>query len=150
MSLEEAIEQLINLGEKDPIEITRKLRDQYGAEWMRAELLQRDDELIAGFARNMLGARRRSTEGPRLDLARARHGEFMLASKWVPEIGWKKLADLTADDCRAVAAHYRMLARAAGIRADLFDGFAELIEAEGVATLGDVSVALPQLAEVAA
>lgn len=52
-SLEEAIDKAINLGQKDPIEIVKKIRKQNGDEWFvdQAALVHADVELDAQLRR---------------------------------------------------------------------------------------------------
>jgi hypothetical protein len=143
LTLDELIERLISVGLKDPLEIARKAIKEQGEDWILAQLAERSEDIVAEFARHRLGSHRRSHEIVRLD--RAQEPEFMLQAKWVPEVGWKRIGDLTADDCELIASHYESLSRATAIRAQLFRQFAQLIRTENVATLGGVSVQLPQL-----
>lgn len=109
MTLHEAIEQLVNLGEKDPHEIAKKLRERHGDRWMSQQAALLADDVATNLARQMLGSRRRTAQLVVPAPQRGSWGELLLTAKWVPNVGWKRIGDLTADDCSAVASHYRVL-----------------------------------------
>lgn len=58
---------------------------------------------------------------------------------FVPDVGWKVLADLTADDCDAVAADYERLASDNRKWAEWYRDVATQIRASGVPTLWGLS-----------
>lgn len=148
LDLDAAIEQLVNLGEKDPLEIARKLVKRHGAEWLATELAARGEEIVAQIARQRLGANRRRAEialrtGDELTAA-----DLKLAKEWVPGAAggeWKVAADLTDADLDAKAGWYESLGRAALRRAQWCREVAGLMRDEGVKTLGKLKAHLPEL-----
>ena len=145
MNLEQAIQQMIELGEKDPLEIARKIEKRYGAEWLASELSAHAEQLVAQIARQRLGAIRRSAEvalRPGDDMSQQ---DMKIAKVWVPDQGWKVAAELTADDLLLKAAWYERLAGAAMTRASWCREVAEMIVGDGVTKLGRLKRPLPPL-----
>ncbi len=148
MTLEEAISQLVSLGQKDPLTIARKVIEKNDKHWLAVELTSLAEDVIAEMARKLLGSQRRSSEraltpggGP---MASA---ELKLRSFWVPEVGYKKAADLTSGDLRARASWYDQMSVAALRRASWCREVADMVDAEGVETLGKLRKDLPALPE---
>lgn len=140
-TLADAIEQQINLGLKDPIEIAEAVERLHGEEWVRARVADMAMDVLAQLARGRLGSRRRAREPVSAAAANGSSPaarDFLLESKFVPDVGWKRIADLTAHDCRAVAEHHRMLVNVNGHKARLYLDFADAIDSAGVETLGQV------------
>lgn len=140
MTLDEAIRAEIDAGLVDPHAIAAKImgRDR---RWLTKELLAIGLEVIADRARHEIRMARHASE-PRplaVNPVVAKWPSLIGQSVNVPDLGWKPIADLTADDCRAVAAHYRKLEGSARVRAEFYESAADRIEIEGVATLGQVS-----------
>lgn len=161
LHLDDAIAQLITLGEKDPMQIARKLKHRYGAEWVAAELAARDEELLADLARHRLGEARRATQlatvarSERFTTAARQtraQGELMLQSIWIPVTsrggGWKALGDVTAADLRELAIFHARLSAAADRTSHWCSQCARLIEREQVRTLREVKAPLPTLDEL--
>lgn len=145
MTLDEAIAQQIELGQKDPLEIARQVEKLHGSEWLAAELSAHAEQLVAQIARQRLGSIRRSAEvalRPGDDMSQQ---EMKIAKVWVPEQGWKVAADLTADDLLTKAAWYERLSGAAMQRASWCREVADMIVADGVAKLGRLKRPLPPL-----
>lgn len=147
MNLEEAIQQLINVGEKDPLEIARKIGKKYDSKWLAAELTAHAEDIISGIARQRLGAMRRSAELALQPGNDNSQNQLRVAKAWIPGVGWKSASDLTADDLRARAEWYDGLVRASARRAEWCREVAGLMEAEGVETLGKLKAQLPALAD---
>lgn len=145
MSIEEAIAQLIGLGEKDPLTIVDKLVHRYGEDWLREQSALRAHDVSADLARQMLGSVRRSSEIALRTGDQMSSSELKLRSYWVPESGYKRAADLTVDDLLVRASFYDKLAHASGIRAAWCRDVAGLMVAEGVKTLGKLKATLPML-----
>lgn len=145
MTLDEAIAQLIELGEKDPLEIARKLETRHGHEWMVEQLGALSEQLVAQIARQRLGSIRRSAEVALRPGDELSQGEMKIAKVWVPEHGWKVAADLTADDLLLKAAWYERLAGAAATRAAWCREVADMIVVDGVSKLGRLKRPLPPL-----
>jgi hypothetical protein len=144
-SMEEAVEQLLEEGHRDPVEIAKLVEGRYGTEWVLSQV--NAAEVVAQVARLRIGALRRAAEKQptRFRAQIRRRTDLMEQTKWVPEIGYKRLADLTADDCRAIIGHYDLLIQAAGLHKSFFEDCLSLIESENVKTLGDVKAELPAL-----
>jgi hypothetical protein len=149
VNLQEAISQQITLGQKDPLEIARRIGNQFGPEWISGQLLPYAEDFISDMARRQLGARRRAAEvalRPGNDVANA---EFGLVSMWIPGsdgVGfWKRAADLTAEDLEARARRYDGLALGSMKRAKWLREVVSMMAAEGVRTLGLLQAALPSL-----
>ncbi len=150
--LRTAIEEQVAAGQVDPYVIAHTVRTSYGERWLTKQLAALAGEIVATYARQAVGSsRRRAEHGFGSGSEGVRQAVVALQGEgcWVPSVGWKRHADLTADDCREVAEHYGMIVSAAGIRARRYAAFAELIEAEGVETLGQTSAELPGLEEAA-
>jgi len=145
MNLEEAILQLIELGEKDPLVIARKIVERNDADWLAEQMLPYCEQFLSELSRQRLGSQRRSSQlalRPGDDLADA---ELKLRSVWVPEQGWKRAADMTADDLDVRAAYLERLAGSIAIQASWFREVSGLMRAEGAKTLGRLKAALPPL-----
>lgn len=145
MDLDEAIAQLVNLGEKDPLTIARKLASDHGEEWVRDELLARSEDLLALLARAVLGSQRRSAEMALQPGNIVATSELKLRSYWVPDEGWKRANELTRDDLLARAHWYDLIAHASSKRAAWLRRVVDLMDKQGVSTLGDVHGELPPL-----
>lgn len=59
---------------------------------------------------------------------------------YLPGVGWKRMEELTATECRNIAAAYRSLSSENLEKAEQFDAWARLIEAHGVAILGGLEL----------
>lgn len=147
MTLEEAIAQAVNLGEKDPLEIARKIIAKNGPDWLAAELGALAEDIIAERARHALGNVRRGAEIALRPGDHRSQQEVKVSSFWVPGVGWKKGGDVTPDDLRVRAAFYERLSFAAVRRAAWCRDVAELMEAQGAKRLRDFKGELPQLPE---
>ena len=145
--LETAIEQLVNLGEKDPLDIARKLIERNGETWARLEVAARAQDFIAELARRRLGSVRRSAELALRPGDEISDGHMRIAKVWIPGAGWKVAGDLTVADCLARASWYRNFANAAMRREEWYREVAHLMEDEGAATLKDLKAPLPALPE---
>src|SRR5688500_16738878 len=102
LDLMEAILQLVNLGEKDPLTIYRKLEERHGTEWLATALFQYRGQIIPEIARHVLGNERRQAVETIATVARSERKvskrEVKLAAVFVPGEGYKKVGELTADD----------------------------------------------------
>jgi len=145
MNLEEAILQLIELGEKDPLVIARKLEERDTNGWLAEQMFAYREQFLSELARHRLGSQRRSSQlalRPGDVLATA---ELKLRSVWVPEQGWTRAADMTVDDVDARAAYLERLSWSIGSQAAWFREAASLMRAEGAKTLGRLKASLPPL-----
>lgn len=144
-SMEEAVEQLLEEGHRDPIEIAGLVEERYGSEWVLSQV--NASEVVAQVARLRIGALRRAAEKQptRFRAQIRRRTDLMAQTKWVPDVGYKLLADLTANDCRAIIGHYDLLIQAAGLHKSFFEDCLTLIEQENVKTLGEIKAELPAL-----
>lgn len=146
-SLDDEIERLVNLGESDPVEAARKLERQHSKEWLAQQLAAYAEDILAEMFRRRLGAVRRKAEVALRPGDVLAEGEFKIAKTWVPGIGWKAAGELSPSDLRAKAAWYEKAATAAMTRVVWCVDVAEMMEAEGVDRLADLSASLPALPE---
>lgn len=145
MHLDDAIEQLVVLGERDPIDIARKIIDRNGEDWVGKELLDMAEDVIAIYARMKLGSRRRSAEVALYPGDYVSEGRMKLAKFWVPGSGWKQVGELNAQDLLAKADWYANFRRAAARREIWCRKTAELLDEQGVTTISQLEVPLPAL-----
>lgn len=145
IDLEAQIEILVNLGERDPLNIMRKLIERYGHQWAEAEVALRAEDFITDLARRRLGSTRRRAELELVSGNELSAAHLRLAKFWIPNQGWKQAVELTASDLRARADWYHVFALAARRREAWCREVADLMDYEGVATLGDLQTPLPVL-----
>lgn len=145
MNLDEAINQLIELGEMDPLEIARKIEKRHGPEWLALELSAHAEQIVAQIARQRLGSVRRSAEVALRPGDELSQGEMKIAKVWVPNVGWKVAGELTPEDLEAKASWYERLASASVIRASWCREVAQMIRDDGVTKLGRLKRPLPPL-----
>lgn len=107
MNLAQAIAQQINLGQKDPAEIAKRILSDNDQDWLGSELLALAEDVIEELARHQLGTERRKAIALLKPRDQRGQGDAMLKSVWVPsEHGfteYKRVADMTAPDWRARA-----------------------------------------------
>lgn len=145
-SLEEAIQQIINLGEKDPLSVARKIDERYDESWLREELFKLRADVVSHLARMRINGQRRSAmSGLRRGTAPS---ELMLVGEWIPNVGWKKLADWSEADLRSRENYYRKMSASAIRLAEWCHSCIVLMQAEGVRKLGKVKAPLPLLDEI--
>lgn len=145
MNLEEAIGQLIELGEKDPLNIARRVESNYGHDWLVEQLSLYSEQLVAELARQRLGSVRRRAEAAIQPGDPVSSGEMKLKAIWIAGYGYKRVADVTAEDLELRASMYRRLAGVMLVRADWCLDVVALMRAEGVLTLGELRADLPVL-----
>ena len=146
LSLEEAITQLINLGEKDPLTIARKLADLHGGNWVAEQLAARWEDILAEIARQRLGNERRASVHALSERgAKVTKREAVLASVFIPSKGWIVLGEATREDLAEREAYMRRLAGGLYLWADWFGDLRELLEAQGVEKVRQLRGALPPL-----
>lgn len=150
MTLEEAIDQQISLGHKDPLTIVSKVIDLNGIDWIREQGALRAEDIATELARHKLGEKRRGFEVALRPGVEISQSEMKTAGMWIPggDEGvtiWKKAADLTSDDLRTRATWYEKFAGGALKRAFWCREVAEMIDEDGVKTLGKLKRDLPQL-----
>lgn len=147
ITLEEAIEQQINLGQKNPHAVFDQLERQFGDEL--AELARPYiADLVSEMARQKINARRRA------DVAKITpgvlDGSIMLRSLWVPAesgITYKRIADMTADDFEARAAYLDRMIVGITRHAEWCRLVARKIRRSKVGTAGNLK-SLPALPEI--
>lgn len=144
MTLQEAIEQAINLGEKDPRAIAATLRKRYDDKWLASELMQIADDVISGEARKILSGERRSSQSlgkigslPKRDL--------MLQAAWLPGLGWIEFGKFTTANFETLALQYRKGAAALSRYAEWCEASAALMREQEVAEFRQVKGQLPAL-----
>ena len=148
MTLEDAIAQFVNLGEKDPVVIARKLIEREDEEWLGEQLRGYAEDLIADMARRRLGSVRRSAQlalRPGDELTSA---QMKIVKAWVPGLAggeWKRASELTPEDLDAQAKWYESLAGAVVRRAMWCRQVAAMIRSEDCGKLGKLKATLPAL-----
>lgn len=149
MTLEEAIEQIVKLGEKDPLEIARKVIRRYDEKWLAAELVGHGEEIVAEIARQRLGHNRRSSVAalPAVLTGKKPKREIMLASIFIPGVGHKALGDCTAADHAAREQFYLNISDSALRWAAYHGEWKAAILAQGVERTSQVKGPLPELQE---
>lgn len=150
LSLEHAIQQLINLGDKDPLVIARKIDERYETNWLRDELYALREDVISDIARRRINGLRRSAM---MALRKGKPAtELLLLGEWVPDHkgggGWKKLADWTEFDLRSRENYYRKMSATSIRLADWCHECIELMRAEGAKKLGRIKAPLPALSVI--
>lgn len=151
LDLRDAISQMINLGETDPITITRKLAELRGGNWIAEQLAAHWEEIIAEIARQALGSQRRAAVESIGNLARKARGthvakrDVMLATVWVPGKMYVKIGDASPEDLRAAAEYRRRLAEGLVRHAEWCDDLAARMEAAGAKRGRDYKGRLPEL-----
>lgn len=143
--LDRAIEQLINLGERDPQSLTDKLLKQHDEEWVREELYLRREDFITDLARTRMRAIARADELALIPNDPVKSSELQIKRFWIPNEGWKRGSDLTPGDLDARAAWYENFAKASLRRAQWLRNVAQKLRDAGAETLGDYKEPLPPL-----
>lgn len=144
-SLEEAIQTLIAVGEKDPHLISQKVVERYGQVWLTKQLRAYAEELIAILARQRLGSIRRSAEVALRPGDQIASAEMKVVSFWVPGYGWKPASTIEPDDLELRARMYDHLARGALRRSSWLRTVRDMMLAESANTLGKLKAPLPPL-----
>lgn len=143
LDLDAAIEQLIVLGEKDPLTIARKLEKRHGKAWVVAELSARREDLIAEIARHAVGRDRRHRESALTLVASSDKAmvdaEVKVAEIWIPGCGYKRIGECTAAEMRDRREMNFAFARGLIVRGAWCGDVADQMEAEGVAFVGGLS-----------
>lgn len=143
------IRRYVNLGHNDPVEIAKKVAKRRGRDWIVEELWSRHSEIIAGYARDLIGAQRNATlrSVAAGDVPRATT-ELQLRTAFVPsgDGGYTpvKIGQMTAADHRAVAAVRRNSAAAMLRVAEWHETVADMMDAAGVSQTCELSV-LPEM-----
>lgn len=151
MTLEDAVVQQIELGEKDPGEIARKVEHLFGRDWLAAELLAHAEGFVSEIARQRLGAARRAAVVRIEPRTLADMAEVKTKSVWIPDLlapgvgGHKRMAECTADDFDHRASWLERLASSVTVQADWFRDLAARMRDEGARTFKGYRGELPTL-----
>lgn len=148
MTLEGAIQQQIEIGERDPIIIADKIVDLYGRDWMCEQLCEQAEHLVAGIARSRIGSQRRVTQ---LNLKPGNpvpQAELKIRSFWVPGKGYVRAADLTSDNLESRAAWNDRFIATVDRHSSWCRQVAAMIRSEGAKNLGRLKAELPALPPV--
>lgn len=148
MTLDEAIAQLIELGEKDPLTIARKIEERHGKDWLLNEIAARVEDYVSDLARRRLSGQRRSAEVALRAGDEVSSSELKIKSFWIPNEGWIRASDLSATHLRARALWEENLMGAIARRVAWLRDVADLMETEGVKKLGQLKKTLPALPEL--
>ncbi|QIG58147.1 hypothetical protein SEA_ZEPP_59 [Microbacterium phage Zepp] len=116
------IRDLFESGDSDPYDV---------AERVMLKLDPADHEsvlriVLPSYTRVMAGRQRKRLDG-------------MAKPVFVPSSGWKDMSQLTASECREIAAEYRKRAEQNASLADEFENWATALDRDGVAVLGDLA-----------
>lgn len=148
LSLRQAIEQSVGLGETDPASISRQVIARYGVDLVLAEV---DPAKFAeDFARRVIGERRRTGIRSIVRGKPMQREAVMLQIVWLPGLGYVKLGELTADQFDAAAASSRKAASTISRYAEWYEQQAALMRAQGATHYREVVGELPELPQVAA
>lgn len=147
MTLELAIQQMINLGERDPLDIAKKLEIRYGVNWVNEQLALYSEDILATFARERLNTLRRTSELALRPGDAHSQAEIMIRKFWVPGEGWKQAGELTISDLEARAGWYDKFAFAAMRRAAWLREVANMMREDNVSFLKELERELPALPE---
>lgn len=160
-TLESAVRAELAAGVRDPVEIVARLSEKHGQTWLLRQLVNVVARIVAGSPavraasairatprrRSPVAAREPAREPVKAVPGRTRvekaaadaAGDFFSGARWVsPEVGWKPVLDLTAEDCRTIAAQLKALSDVAARHRAWFEDAAAAIEQEGAATLREV------------
>jgi hypothetical protein len=148
-TLEELIDQQINLGHKDPHEFPDLIANALGDELLEIVKPYLAD-FIAEMGRHRLGQLRRASVAKITPKSLA-DPEVMLQSMWVPEphgpnITYKRIADMTAADFEARATYLEHMATGITRSAEWCRDCAKAIKRAKVQTAGQLGY-LPPLPE---
>lgn len=144
-TLRDAVMEIVNDGERDPVKVVARLSEFYGQKWLLRQIVGIIAIMVAeaqGTGRGRIEPRARTESGlPRVQKA---SGDFFQSARWVnAEIGWRRLADLTESDCREIAAQYDLLATVAGRHSAWFIEVADRLRDEGALSVGEIIDLLP-------
>lgn len=158
MTLEDAIDQLVSLGHKDPDEIDRMLLEAHGERQLEVWAIERRHDIVNQIARQRISALRRNTEvalaSPVRKVRERAQTEIVLQMVYIPdEEGIPRLvrvAEVTPEDADRKAAMYYRLGAACNQRGDWWTDNRDTMLTEGCATMGDLAKvrdipALPEL-----
>lgn len=149
MTLDEAIDQVINTGIKDPVKIAEAVEKRNDSKWLQAELAKLAGDIIAERARQRVRAISRSLERVLVPGDPKIQAEIKIAMLAVPGDGgvWSyiRYADATADDLRRRATWDRGIAGSLIAHADWCEEVAARMEKAKVQSLGELSGDLPAL-----
>lgn len=151
MTLEELIDQQLNLGHKNPHEIPDLLKRHLGEELVDI-INPYIDDFITELARQRLNAQRRQ-EVVKINKTSLASREIMLKSLWVPQPGadqgitYKAIGDMTADDFDARGDYLTRMATGVLNHAQWCKDVAQRIRDAGVSTAGQLE-SLPELHDI--
>ncbi len=152
VSLEEAIQQQIGLGYRDPLEIADKCADLYGGDWVGEQLAANWRDIFAEIARQKIGNERRAAVVSISNIARENRKpskrELMLTTLFVPKVGYVAFGDATAEDFAAASQYRRRLADGLLRWADYFDEWRALLATQNVKRAKDARGPLPELPSI--
>lgn len=167
-TLEEAVRAELAAGVLDPVEILARISERYGQAKLLTWIVAVVARIAAGGSSVSHSASasggRSSSRAPGVVSGKTERGlprvrkaagdiadDFFGSARWVSaDVGWKPVADLTADDCLAVAAQYEFLVDRADEHRRWFVDAAAAIDAERVSTVGDLERKLAPPSELTA
>lgn len=144
------IEQELNLGQRDPHKIWKRLERKLGKEKLQELALPYLPDFISDMARQRLNQQRRTAIAKITTKALENQAEVMLKSLWVPSeegIVYKRIADMSADDFRDRASYLDRMVVGIAVHAAWCREVADAMDKQGVAQAKDLAV-LPSLPEL--
>jgi hypothetical protein len=145
MTLHDRIQQLVNLGYKDPLTIARTIVEGDDREWLQSELLGLAEDIVAELARQEVGRDRRAKVVAIRPGAPLTGAQAKTATVWIPGSGYTKVADVTIEDASRAAEWYRKAGVALFRRSAWFSELVGMMRAEGARTIGELRAELPAL-----
>jgi hypothetical protein len=154
IDLEEAIQRLIGMGFRDPLEYPDLLKKEYGEDWLKAQGALYVDTFAEWYARVRINAMTNGAIRSHTKTNRSPKATRKLLEKWkyVPSKGRVALRDLTAEDLQEVIDLHLEIVRDNFGRALFFHSWLELLtthEAETMGVLSAKGIEIPGLEEIA-
>lgn len=143
LDLDEIIRQYVSLGEKDPLNILKRIEKEHGDN-LGSLLIPYAEEIIRERAVRALSARRRTCETAlSRDDSEVAQQHVKMASVWIPDVGWKRYADCTAEEIEERARYYEEMGSMMLAKASWCREVAMLMRVEGADTLGELDTIPP-------
>lgn len=140
--LEQALDLVIEEGERDPLSVARKVIDTHGEHWVLNQLRPHMLEIVAGMARKKIRPLKRTPAPVPIDLSRQLEQRTRV---WIPGVGYKIISDLTAEDLRKKAEGFWRVEGIARRNRNLCLDLIEEMKKQGATRLGQLEGPLPPL-----
>lgn len=138
-TLHEAVRAVVLTGCIEPVEIVARLSNFYGQKWLLRQLVNIVATLAITSPTHGGGGRLGVVQRTGLPRVQKLGAEFLESSRWVnSDIGWRRVSDLTANDCREISRQYDLLASVAVRHRDWFEDTARVLDESGALTVGEI------------